>query len=372
MKKKILFFSPTGHIGGAEKNLVNICRFLPKNKYEPIVVLPPGGKLHTIFKELSIRTIVFRSYFLKSGQIFNVLFGCFLLWNRIRKERIDIIHSNSIFSLYLPVYYGKIFKIPVIIHWADFDVRQGDKQLVNLFAKNLTIIAVSKSIQKKLESSGINKNIIKLIYNGVSAPIINDEFTKKDLRLKANAKENDFLVGLTGRIDTWKGHKYALAALAKLQNIPIKLIILGDFHIAKNENLETEIKTVIQKNNLETKVNFIGFVENPVDIVRFLDVILVPSEYEPFGLVAIEAMSLQKPVIASNVDGLAEIITNEENGILVPSKDPDAIAASIKKLYENPELCSKLSKAGYKRYVDTFTIDCFVSNLEKIYENQRK
>ncbi|MFC1771274.1 glycosyltransferase family 4 protein [Candidatus Margulisiibacteriota bacterium] len=370
--RKILFFSPTGFIGGAERNLINMCRYLPKDKYEPIVVLPEEGLLPQTLRKLNIKTIFFRKYFLHSGQIFNVLMGCYLLWKELKHEKIDIIHTNSIFSLYLPIYYGKIFRIPVFVHWADYDVRAGDRQAVNLFGRNTTVLAVSKSIYQTLVENGVQEKTLKLLFNGVEEPRIDQAETKQEFLARINAGAGDILLGITGRIDSWKGHIYAFQALAKLHNKKLKLIVLGDFHTAKNKDLRSNLENFIKEHDLQSQIIFLGFAENPAHIITHLDIVLIPSEYEPFGLVAIEAMALKKPVIASDVGGLREIIINNKTGILVPAKNATALAKAIQELTDKPELGIQFGEKGYFQYKNEFCMKRFIANLENIYEQRQK
>ncbi len=170
MSTNVLFFSPTGHIGGAETHLVNMCKYLPRQGIVPTVVLPNEGALPGHLNKLGVRTIFLSPYFLQSGQIFNVLLGCVMVWWKTRKLKIDIVHANSIFCLYVPVYFGRFTGRKVFVHWADFDVQKGDRQLVNFFAKNTTIIAVSQCIHRTLIANGINPKIIRLLNYGIEAP----------------------------------------------------------------------------------------------------------------------------------------------------------------------------------------------------------
>jgi glycosyltransferase involved in cell wall biosynthesis len=231
--KKVLYFSPTGNIGGAERNLLLMCRKMPQNGYEPIVVLPNEGVLPPIFAKEKIKTIFFAKNFLEKGDFLSIIWATFLLWLKIRKEKVDIIHANSIFAMYLPIFYGAIFKIPVILHCADFDPKKGDIQFINFFAKNTTVIAVSEAIKNTLIEKNLKKEIITIIYNGYEPPL-QIKNTRAEFIKKWGIGENDFLLGITGRIDAWKGQKWGILALAKLKDLPIKLFILGDFHLIKN------------------------------------------------------------------------------------------------------------------------------------------
>ncbi|MCP4049720.1 MAG: glycosyltransferase family 4 protein [bacterium] len=369
--KTILFFSPTGHIGGAERNLINMCRYLPEDKYRCVVVLPEEGELPSVLSEAGAELIYLKAALLQSGQIFKVLAGCFSLRRKLSRSniKVDIVHTNSIFSLYIPVYFGRIFKKPVFIHWADFDVRKGDRHLVNIFSDKITIFAVSKSIEKCLIDNGIKKHIIRQLYYGNEEPVlINDNKSINEFRAEYKIKDKDVIFAVTGRIDEWKGHKYALKALARLKKYDVKLFILGSYHLVKNPDLKNEMEEIIKENDLEKQVIFTGHINDPLKIMQYFDVILAPSYYEPFGLVATEAMSLGKPVIASNAGGFRESVDDGISGFLVPPEEVDGLADKMKFLLKNTDLRKSMGKSAYKRYKDKFSMSIFINKLGSFYE----
>jgi glycosyltransferase involved in cell wall biosynthesis len=366
--KTILFFSPTGYIGGAERSLINMCKYLPEKNYRCIVVLPNEGQLPEVFNKLNAKTVFFNKYFLQSGQIINVIIGTLLLLWKLRKEKIDIIHSNSIFSLYIPIFFAWVKRKQCFVHWADFDVRVGDRNWVNFFRKNTTVIAISECIKKNLIENKIRPEIITLLYYG------NEELSQEenreyeiDLREKYNLSKDTLVLGITGRIDEWKGHKYILKALGKLKNETVVLFVLGNYHLLKNPNLKVEVEAIINESEIQDKVIFLGHVNNPAHIIRQLDVVLAPSYYEPFGLVATEAMVMSKAVIASDTGGFKESVISGETGFLVPPKTVDEFSDKIKIYLDNRELVKKHGQNGYNRFIDRFTMDQFIANLNNLY-----
>jgi len=368
--KTVLYFNPTGFIGGAEKNLLLMCGRLPRNRYTPIVVLPEEGPLPRLLRDLDVETIYFPKRLVQTGQIFNVLWGCYTL-RAVLKNRppIHFIHSNSIFCLYLPVYYGWFTRKPVFVHWADFDARKGDIRLLNLFKSNTTVLAVSESIRKTLLQGGVHASIIEQLYNGIEEePLVISDRTAFLKRYRVS--DTDYIVGITGRIDSWKGHRYAIKALKRLSDLPVKLFILGEYHQVKNPWLQYDLERLIHEENLSDRVIFTGFVENPRSFVYHFNAVLVPSDYEPFGLVAVEAMALKKPVIASRTGGLEEIVQDGVTGFLVPPKEEEALAERIRYLYMKRDIGRKMGEQGYDVFHKRFTGDIFIQKLIRHYESK--
>ncbi|MGE4170286.1 MAG: glycosyltransferase [Candidatus Margulisiibacteriota bacterium] len=347
--------SPVSHIGGAEKNLVLTCKLLVAGGWRPVVVLPEGGELTAQLQALQVTCVHLKESLLKSGQIFVVLWAVMQLWWKLRRFHIDVIHANSIFSLYVPVYLGFIWGKKVWVTWADFDARAGDVALVNVM-KRVGVFAVSRSTHRFLLDHGMRPDAIQLLYNGTEKPQYLED--PEAVRRRLGLGENDWCVGITGRIDGWKGHRTAILAFSKLSFPNRKLIIMGSYHLIKDPGLKADLESLITELNLTNRVVFTGYLQDPASVVNTLDVVICPSDYEPFGLVAIEAMALAKPVVASDVGGLSEIVLDGETGFLVPPKNSDALAEKLALLADNA-LAKTMGKKGQIRFEQCFTTDVF-------------
>ncbi|WP_440633457.1 glycosyltransferase family 4 protein [Candidatus Pelagibacter sp. HIMB1485] len=227
----------------------------------------------------------------------------------------------------------------------------------------------------------INAKKIKLIYNGQEDPLIK----------KKNSKKKKLNIGFIGRLETIKGaHLFIEAAnLLKKKNLI--------FWIAGDGDLEKELKEISKGNK---NVNFIGNVKNPFDFIKNLDILVVPSIREPLGLVSIEAGLCKVPVIASNIDGIPEVISNKHSGILInPTRkinlkkynnqkslpnfvinpnnqklvkpkelDPKILSKSILLLSKNKILRLKYGLKLYQHVRKRFSIKSYFKGIEDLYE----
>lgn len=366
--KRILFFCPTASIGGAERNLLVMCEGLVDRGHVCAVVLPPNGPLPDALRAIGVTPFLFPEKEIRAGQFFRVLWNCFKLRPVFKSFKPDIIHCNSIFGLYLPVILGSITRTPSVVHWADFDARIGDIQLINFTYPRNKVIAVSAAIEKTLIGAGAKPNIITTIHNGTPIPETSPD-TRHDIATEFSLPESAKWVGITGRIDHWKGHRYLVDAMAQVTDLPVHLIILGGGALGDNR-YETEIKDQIQRLHLTDRVSFTGFQPTPSRIVQWMDIVVCPSDNEPFGLVAIEAMMHKKPVIASNMGGFRETILHKKTGFLVPPKSPEHIAKHLRTLVTQPELAIGLGQAGFQRAMTLFSLTPFIDRLEAYYEQQ--
>jgi phosphatidylinositol alpha-mannosyltransferase len=217
-------------------------------------------------------------------------------------------------------------------------------------------ICLSNSQKELLISSGIDKDKINVIYPGINFDLFKPKLPKK------LEQKRPFTYCFYGRYDPQKGIENLLKA-AKIfsQKHPeSRLILVTSRH--------DKLRRMIDKLNLKKNVVLL---ENKsqkelVDIINDVDVVIVPSKAEPFGMVAAEASAIKKPVIASNIDGLREIIVNGETGFLVNT--PKEIVEKLTLLYQNQELRNQMGIKG-REYVKKFNWDNAAKEYEKIYEN---
>ncbi len=147
------------------------------------------------------------------------------------------------------------------------------------------------------------------------------------------------MILFVGRLTNQKGCEYLIRSLpyiAKYFNV--KLLIAGDGY------LKGELESIASGSGVRSRTIFAGYLgdDDLTDLFLSSDLMAIPSVYEPFGVVALEAMAARLPVVASSVDGLAEIIKHEENGILVFPRDVSSIAWGISRILSNPENTQRL------------------------------
>ena len=227
----------------------------------------------------------------------------------------------------------------------------------------------------------LNKNKIKLIYNGQEDPKIK----------KKNINKKTLNVGFIGRFESVKGAHSFIKAANLLKNHNLNFLIAGDGY------LEIELKELSKENK---NIKFVGNVQNPFNFIKSLDILVVPSIREPLGLVSIEAGLCKVSVIGSNIDGIPEVISNKQSGILInPTKkitlkeyqnqpslpdfvinpnnykltkpkqlDPEKLSKSILFLSKNKRLRLKYGMQLYQHVKKRFSIQNYFEGIEELYE----
>jgi glycosyltransferase involved in cell wall biosynthesis len=242
------------------------------------------------------------------------------------------------------------------------------------------VITVSYAMMDELVGLGFPKDKIRVCYNGVDpekySPQAVDEATRKKLRERYEVKDDDQLILFLGRLVWIKGADKLLMAMPHiLQKVPnAKLVIVGF------GDMEEHLKSMVKGLRLEEKVKFrFEFVPEEERIAHYAacDVAAFPSLYEPFGIVALEAMSMEKPVVvgASGISGMREIVIvdgPEQCGYHVNPSDPVDIAWGIVSCLQDPNRKQQLGKNGRKRVLAEFTWDKIAEKTLKTYEELAK
>jgi glycosyltransferase involved in cell wall biosynthesis len=218
----------------------------------------------------------------------------------------------------------------------------------------------SKSINKRFFLKGVK---VKTIYNGLKKTLIGNN-VKLKLRKKYNLKKNDLIILLLAEYDDRKGYSYIFKTmevlLKKKKNIYLIAFGDGNLHFFKKKIMDM---------NLSKNIFLNCFCSSNIELIKQSDIISIPSqEYESFGYVALEAMSVKKIVIATKCGGLNEIIKNNYNGYLAKVEDPNDFAKKILFVINNIKEISIIKKNAYNIFRKKFCYDKMNKSYEKLIE----
>ncbi len=185
------------------------------------------------------------------------------------------------------------------------------------------------------------------------------------------------LLGIVCRLDHWKGVDVFLEAarLVALTHAEARFVVVGG-PIVGQESYARALEQRARDLGVGAAVTFTGWRFGPddmPDVYRALDVLVLASvQPEPFGLTIIEAMACGKPVIATNQGGPVEIVVGGVTGLLVPPRDPEALAAAMRRLIDDPDTARAMGEAGRQRAVGVYDVDKYVAAVEGIYQDVLK
>ncbi|HXG53403.1 MAG TPA: glycosyltransferase family 4 protein [candidate division Zixibacteria bacterium] len=219
------------------------------------------------------------------------------------------------------------------------------------------VVAISSAVAVVLERGGVRREAIRLIPSGVDA----ERF--RAARARFVRPGDPPVVGTAAVLEERKGHRFLLeaAALLKERGMPVKVRLAGD------GALRRELERSAARLGLDRDVEFSGFVD---DVARFLaeiDVFVLPSLAEGLGVSVLEAMAAAKPVVASRVGGLADLVVDRVTGALVPPGDVRALADAVERLARDRELAAAMGRRGAERVEREFTMERMAEKNEIYY-----
>jgi glycosyltransferase involved in cell wall biosynthesis len=293
-----------------------------------------------------------------------IIFAAFKLAKIIDEYEIDILHFHWTKDMPVAV-LAKILskKKPFLIQSRHMAMTRFKDDFYHKFLyKQIDMIhAVTYEVKNQLEKY-IPQNVrpkIEVIYIGTKQRDV--KIKSNELKLKYGIKDDDFVIGIVGRIEKAKGQEIVVDCVAKLRDLPIKLLIVG--HTMDKDYLDG-IKQKIKDLKIEDKVIFSGFTKEIDEHFNLCDVSIMATKKETFGLVVIESMANRVPVIATNKGGPLEIITDAKDGLLFDGSVDD-LCDKIKLIYNDKTLKRNLSKNAYITVKNNFDEE---KQLEKLYK----
>jgi glycosyltransferase involved in cell wall biosynthesis len=387
VRKKILHIITRLDMGGSAQNTLQTCKKL-SGKYETILV--HGLSYESRMTDLERRIIeagveevkaqgvkviplpsMLRS--IRPVKDFRALF--FLAW-LIFKEKPDIVHTHSSKAGILGRLAAKIAGVPYIVHTPHGHVFYGH---FGILASKI-FLWVERIFSKFTDrmvalTDGERNDYIKLsvcppqrvfkIHSGVDLEqFMQPNGNRVEKKRSLGLDQNGTVIGFVGWLLPIKGPAYLLKAMAHIwpEHPAASLVMVG-----KGE-LDVDLRTQALKMNANGKVKFLGWREDVHEIIPIFDLLVLPSLNEGMGRVLVEAMAAGKPVVASEVGGIPDLVKHGETGYLVRPADERALANGIKKLLNDPERAQQMGQRG-KEYCRQFSLEAMIAKLDDLYSD---
>lgn len=367
MKPKVLYVIDNLEFGGGERGFAQLAGAL-KGRYEILFACHPGGLLGERLRAagVAIRPLDFR------GRV--SLSRILRLSSIIRAEGVHLVHSMGARADFSAGIAAKLAGAPVVLSTVamfveGYDAPPSARALYRAgirLSERLSdaFIAVSDAVREVLvEEHGIPAEKVVRIYNGVELDAFrpgprNGFLLKRELGLNPDAP----LVGTIGRLVYQKAHDVFLeaAALAAWAVPDAQFLIVGEGPL--RPRLERMTRALDLRN-----CRFVGFRSDIPEILSLMDVFALPSILEGLPRALLEAMALAKPVIATRIDGVREVVEHGATGLLIPPGEPAALADAIVRLVRDGNLAARLGAAARRCVVTRFTVDRMVAEVDRLY-----
>ena len=353
------------NIGGLQRLVVDISRHLDKARYQVTVcALREGGILEKELANDNIKVIKLPAA--RNGVDYLAFWK---LYKILRDERPHIIHTHNTQPFAEGSLAAFLAGVPVCIH-TEHGRQFPDKKRYMLAERFFSyyvdqIIAVSDSAKKDLvEYEKIRPDKIQVIMNGIDG----DKYTvniDRNRKLKDLGIDNryDFILGFVGRLSPEKGLTYLLKAMRLVvDKYPAALLL-----IAGEGVLLGDLRKETEQLNLNNNIMFLGPRSDIPEIMKLLDIFVLPSLREGLPLVLLEAAAASLPIVATDVGGNKEIVTDGLNGFLVKPEDEQSLFRAIEYFIINEEMRKHYGQHSFDAFGNRFSIDSMMQAYEDIY-----
>jgi L-malate glycosyltransferase len=382
---RVLYVNHTATLGGGERSLLDLMAALPGG-VTPLLACPDGD-LANAARELGVEVstipAVELSFRLAPAQTVRGLGALcrasVAVRGHARRLQVDLVHANSTRAGLIAAPLRRLGGPPVVVHVRDCLPEGGAAGLTRRTIRSgaALVLANSNYTADRFAPNG-NRVAVRTLYNAVDTDAFDPaRFNRTAARARLGIDDETPTLGVVAQLTPWKAQDDAIRALAALRSngTDARLLLVGEAKFARGsetfDNLayERSLHELSSELGLGQAVRFLGERREVPQILSALDVVLVPSWEEPFGRTVIEAMSMEKPVIATSVGGPAEIVTDGVDGLLRPPREPRRWSDAAAELLAHPEPMRELGRAARRTIVERFGTRAHVEAVLRAYED---
>ncbi|MFQ5707897.1 MAG: glycosyltransferase family 4 protein [bacterium] len=361
-------------VGGAQDNTLITVERLNREKYDVSLICSSEG--HWVRRALQMQdlNLIFVDELTRKIQTLYDMIALWRIYKIIKKGQFTIVHTHSSKPGFIGRIAAKLAGVPIIIHtihgfpFHDFmspAVKRFyiyiERFLSKLSDKLITVstLNLEKAVRLKLAE---RENFVN-VYSGI-------DFDKFDVSVDVEAKKRELgilngekIVGMVGRFSQQKAPLDFIRAIPEVlkQRNNVRFVLVGD------GELKQDMYELAEKLDIDSKIMFMGFREDVPELLRVLDVFVLTSLWEGLGRSLTEAMYTGRPIVATDVEGVPELVKNGKTGILVQPQDVHSIAQGILELLSDRELSRQLGQAAKQKISDEFDAEHMVTDLEEVY-----
>jgi len=378
---KILFYNHTGQASGAERLLLMILARLDRARFDPVVVCPEDGPLMKLAAELTsvaaIASLQAR-FTWRVDHLIGYLRSFLLVIHQFRQKVIsikpDLIHANSIRAGLVATAATFGLKIRVVWHLHDLLPRHPLSSVIRASAfvsPRTQMIAVSQAVADNFIGRFFPlKKRVQPILNGIDLGKFQPSQTaRQEIREEFKLDQADPVIGIVGQLTQRKGQLELVRAFPQvLTQIPrATLLIVGAPLFNRDEDYAALLRKTARDLGIAERVLFTGPRSDVAGLMQALDLLVINSSAEPFGLVAVEAMACGTTMLAAASGGIPEIIEHGRNGWLIPQGDEQALADAVVYLICQPALMAELAEQAETHVALHFSAKRYLSELQAFY-----
>jgi glycosyltransferase involved in cell wall biosynthesis len=385
---KIAILDQSPDLGGAEVSILTFLKRMDRSRFDATVILPFAGPFSRALEAIEVPARIihlpmglvrlkrgkpFRSFLILLLSFFLFHFFLLKLCLYLRRNCFQLVVTNTIKAHLYGSIAARLCSIPLV--WRFHDILSPPDfsplliKLVVFFGKFFPekILAVSRTTEDQLIEKGVDRKKIRVIFNGIDEDRFKVQPGFRDIREEYRLENGAKLIGCIGRIIPQKGHKIFLSAIPGVirERPETFFLIIGEVFLGEDA-YQKELLEMVERNGIEKRVFMTGFRPDIEHVIRSLDIVVLPSiAPEAFGLTLLEAMVLKKPVIASDIGGVKEIIEDGVHGFLVEPNRSGPIAERILYLLTHPDMANQMAERAQERVHQRFSLTQYITGMEQ-------
>jgi len=359
-KTKVFYLVTKGNWGGAQKYTFDLATSLPPSEFDVVVGFGVPAELKEKLDTKNIRTITIPELG-RDISLLKDIRSFFALVRLFKEERPGAVHLNSSKIGGLGALAARFARVPKIIFtahgWPFGEDRHAATKWTIKFFSWLTVVLCHTTItlhEKDLHALKywpLTKGKVVKIYNGSHGFTgLSREDARGVLRRKHDVTAANTLLGTIAELHRNKGLPHLIEAVRRLPD-SVSLVIIGEGEERKH------LESLIRREHLSSRIFLPGFIPNAHSLIKAFDLFVFSSVKEGFPFALLEAGAAQVPIVSTDVGGIPEIIENKKEGLLVPPKNPSALAEAIHGLLNSKEDQERYTLAFAKKIKEKFDFE---------------
>ncbi|MBN1866814.1 glycosyltransferase [Candidatus Sumerlaeota bacterium] len=363
---RVLHLTSSAHIGGTERMLLRFLEKCDRSKFLHVVAtMQPAGPLLDACRKIEIETLGLASQNPLNPESRGQLRAL------LDTQPCAIVHAYGLRADVLSRGIARRARVAAFVSairspdpwrrrrhvWLDRWTARGGR--VGLFISNS-----EAGRQSRIEREGFAPDKIVTIHNGIDPPDLDTSFDASAARAQLGLEQRDRpVVAMIANLRRMKGHLDAIVALKLLRaNHPdIRIVFAG------RDDSDGLVREAAVAAGVEDRIVFCGFLADPLPLMRLADIYCMASHWEGCPASLLEAMALERPIVATRVGGIPELVRHEQEALLVAPGDPVALAEALKVLIDDRDRATRLARGARRRAMEHFTLRHMVERIEAAY-----
>ncbi len=367
-KGKIVFLEDSPAWGGVQKWILSLAQEMKEHGFDVTIAAPKEGELARRAAKSFID--IFSVELSRSWSVFNP-FGLRRFCRYLKENKVKTLFLNGSKEFKFGGLAAYFAKTENVIYRRGAALPIANSLLNRFIANNVLsfIITNSYSSKKCILENGkkwLNKDKIRVVYNGVDLDVFSPEGETAPIRKEFNISDEKVLIICVGRLTEQKGYSFIIEAMSRVSKT------FDNFHvvIAGDGELKNELKRMVKDKGLNKRFSFAGFRENIATVLRACDFLLHAPLWEGAPNVILEAMACAKPVVSWNVNGVGELMEKNSTGYLSKVENIEELANNIRKMLEDvsSSKAKKMGEYARKRAEEHFSLETMVEEYMTILE----